>query len=608
MTATQRTIGRARRRLVGQTTLRALGWSLLLASAVAAAAVVATQSFGVRLEWWAYATLGGVALLVAILVGVMRRPEPDAVAVLVDDRLNLKDKLGTSLYAVTLDDNELTRQVIDDAERAAASANVGEAFPVRPTKVWAWALGGAAVVALLTLDPLGLYDSALQRAEAAKVQAAEAQELEELLAQAKEEAEKLAAEDEPEAQDEDAAAMDPAELEEQLEALLTQKDLSNPEDQREAAAEVSDLQEKFEEAVAQQQAAVEALQNTMSQIDPGETGPADRFADALRRGDFSQAQEELAKLADELQAGDLSESQQEALAEQMSQLSEQLEQLAEQQQDMSEQAEQAAQQAMENAGMSQEQMDQLAEDGFDPEAVQQALQQALEQMQGMSAEEAQQMAEQLQQQMENAMQQAQNSENAGDAAEQLSQAMQQMSQAMQEQTQQNQQLSDALQQMQQELSECAGEQGDLQDMQSANQKLQEALEKLAGNGQQPGEGGPGQNGQGQGGQGGQANNGVGPGWGHGSGGDPLGDERAPLGTGKHASSDIQEGNGGRVIASWTRDGQMAKGESTVTFNQAVTEAKAEAERAVTEERVPKRYQKSIKDYFGNLPDSPEAAE
>ena len=596
MTATQRTIGRARRRLLWQTTLRTAGWCVLIAAGAAAVALVATQWFGVTLDWWVYAGLGGVAVLVAALIGLSRRPAADQVAVMVDDRLGLKDSLGTSLYAEQLDDNELTRQVIDDAERVAASANVGDAFPVKPTRIWAYALGGAAVVALLTLDPLGLQDRALQRAAAAQAAAEEAKQIEEALAAAKDEAETLAeqAEEEDGGSAEEMAAED---LEEQLEAMLSQRDLTNPEDRQEAAAEVSGMQDKFEDAIAQKQAEVEALQNAMSSLDAGERGPADDFADALRRGDFSAAQEELAKLADEMESGDLSESQKQQMAEQMQQLADQLDQLAEQQQQLSEQAEQAASQAMENAGLTQEQMDQLAEGGYDPEAVQQAMQKAMEQMQGMSQQEAQQMAQQMQQAMQDAMQQAQNNGEAGDAAQQLAQQMQQMSKAMQEQTQQNQQLSEAMQQMQQQLGECASGQEQLDGMKSASQKMQEAMQRLAGQGNQPGSGnGPP-----------SAGGGTGPGEGDGSGGNPLGDERAPLGTGSHAASDTQNGQGVRVIASWTRDGQMSKGEAQTSYNRAVTDAQADAERAVTEQRVPKRYQKSIKDYFGNLPDSPEAS-
>ena len=92
--------------------------------------------------------------------------------------------------------------------------------------------------------------------------------------------------------------------------------------------------------------------------------------------------------------------------------------------------------------------------------------------------------------------------------------------------------------------------------------------------------------------------------GDGSGGNPIGEERAALGTASHASSDMQEGQGGRVLASWTRDGQMSKGEAKLSFNRAVTDAKADAERAVTEDRTPKRYHKAIKDYFSNLPEAP----
>ncbi|MEM9881731.1 MAG: hypothetical protein AAF800_02290 [Planctomycetota bacterium] len=591
MTATQRTIGRARRRLTGHAALRGLGWAWLVVAALVAIAASTLHYLGLAAPWWAYAAAAGAALLVTGLVAWACRPDAEQVAVLIDKRLELKDRLGTSLYAAKLDDSELTRQVIDDAEQAAGTAAVGRAFPVRPTKVWVATLTVAAIAAVLAFDPLGLQLMAAERAEAKRLAAQQAEELEEALAQAQAEAERLAEESgDAEQNNADPDAMDPAELSDRLEAMLTQRDLSNPEDQREAAAEISDLQERFEQSVEQQRAEVEALQNAMSQLDAGETGPADDFADALRRGDFAEAQQQLAELAAAMQDGDLSESQQDQLAQQMQQLSDQLDALAEQQQQLAEQAERAAQQAMDDAGLSEEQQQQLAEGGYDPEAVRQAMQQAMEQMQGMSRQEAQQMAEQLQQQMQEAMQESQNGENAGDAAEQLARQMQQMSRAMQEQGMDNQQLSEAMQQMQQQLGECADQQGDLQNMQNANQRMQEAMQRLAGNGQQPGQSGGG--------------TGVGPGEGDGSGGNPLGEERPALGTARHASGDIQDGSGGRVISSWTRDGQMAAGEAQTTFNEAVTEARAEAERAVTEDRTPRRYHRAIKDYFGNLPEEP----
>ena len=45
----------------------------------------------------------------------------------------------------------------------------------------------------------------------------------------------------------------------------------------------------------------------------------------------------------------------------------------------------------------------------------------------------------------------------------------------------------------------------------------------------------------------------------------------------------------------------------MTFNQAVQEARAEGERAVSEQRVPKRYHRAIKQYLGNLPEVPADA-
>ena len=54
------------------------------------------------------------------------------------------------------------------------------------------------------------------------------------------------------------------------------------------------------------------------------------------------------------------------------------------------------------------------------------------------------------------------------------------------------------------------------------------------------------------------------------------------------------------------NGEMSPGQATVEFDQAVTEARTDAERAVTEDRVPRRYHGTVKDYFQQLPDSPDA--
>ena len=61
-----------------------------------------------------------------------------------------------------------------------------------------------------------------------------------------------------------------------------------------------------------------------------------------------------------------------------------------------------------------------------------------------------------------------------------------------------------------------------------------------------------------------------------------------------------------MIASWTENGEVAPGEATVQFNASRTEAVQAAERAVTEDRVPRRYHESVKDYFQQLPDDPNA--
>jgi len=749
MTASQRTIARVRRRLVLGRGLRLAGWTLLVLAVVSAVTLVVAQVVGFAVPGAWYAWAGGGALAGALAMGLIAarlgRPAADAVAVRVDERLGLKDTLSTARYAESLADGAVARRVREDAEAVAggvAKGRLREAFPVMPTRVWGWALGGVAGVAVLSLDPLGLVERATNRNAQAAVADATAEAARDALEEAKQAADTLAEKAEPETAESEAGspadALDPETLSERLTAMLSQRDLANPEDRREAAAEVSDLHDLASEQAETREKEVQAMENLLSGMDPGEPGPATEFAQAMRRSDFAQARQELSRMGDALANGQLSDAQKQQMSEQLATMGEQLRQRAKQQRQQAQAAEQAAQQALRDAGLTEEQVEQLGKKSQDADAVKDALEEAKppQSPQERRTQEAQ--AEKLAEQNRDAAEQKDRGEQAGDRAEQMAEQMKKMADAVgedppqepstadaaqdgqnggqeggdegaQEQTagaesqpgeqpggqdgeeggeqnpqqtgeqpgdeagaepsqqagsrdsgeqgetgepgepgepgsepggeqgsqsaeasqsesrseprteqQKQQQMSEAMQQMQEQLGQSEQQQQGAEGAKSAARSLQQAMQQMSGQpGAQPGAQPGSQPGAQPGGQGNQPGppTGVGgqqagampgPGKGQGSGGNPLGAERPALGAGSHVSKDIQEGRGGRVLSSWTEGGEMEPGEARLEFDAAVTEARAEAERAVGDDRTPQRYHKAIRDYFGNLPEAPPA--
>ena len=57
---------------------------------------------------------------------------------------------------------------------------------------------------------------------------------------------------------------------------------------------------------------------------------------------------------------------------------------------------------------------------------------------------------------------------------------------------------------------------------------------------------------------------------------------------------------GPVIASMLVQGSQIRGESTATFQQAVTAGRAEAAEAIEHSRVPRKYENAVRNYFGRL--------
>jgi hypothetical protein len=602
MNAVRNAIKRTRRRVFVDRWLRTLGWLALAWVGIALSILLADRLASLTLPvnlWWTFGVPAGVLFMLAPILAWMRRPDEKSTAGMIDERLGLKDSLGTAIYVETLKDNPFAHQVQQDANRLASKTRLDEAFTIRLGAGWGYAAPAGAVLALLVaflpagLDLLGLNErEAEQQFQQAQAEEAQRQILEAntLVRNVKTSESEL-------------VEADPDDILKDL-ASLTQRDLTNPDFRRETIAKLADVQEKLAAAEQAKHQQIQTVKNQMSRLDPGKRGPADRFADAMRRGDFEAAQKELQRLADGLEGMPAAEKN--ALQQQLQNMADQVKQMAAQQKQIQQQAQQNIQKQLKQAGLSQQQIQQLQQQGYSQQAVQKALQQ-----QGMSQQQAQQTAKQVQQQQ----QQAQNANQSASQNQGLSSSFGQMAQSLGQQGQQSQQnqqgqqqgqqgqqqgqqgqqgsqFSQSAWQGQQQLSQMAQMQNQMQQMQQAQQQMQNAMNSMNQNGQ--GQGQQQSQGAGQGGQ--KAGSGI--------DNNPLG---KPYQTGPYAvrtEGDIQQKQG-RVIASWQEDGEMSAGDATVEFDRAITEARTDAERAVTEDRVPRRYHESIKDYFKQLPDAPD---
>ena len=593
MTPMQKTLSAARRRYRLQRMLQVLGWSLTLVVSLAILLVLVERLLGIQWNPWLYAGMVLVAVLVALVAGLRKAPDNRALASIMDDRLHLKDRLATALFVDRMED-PFAQQVKHEAQQAAVQVQLQQAFPYRWTRPWGWVLPLLAVTLglyfTLPKDWLGLGETRARQELWSQQQAQGAEQARKELAKTVEVLQQLKGSQDLEET--------PAELKKSLQGLaeITQKELTSPQSRQEAAARLSEVQEKLAQQTRQREEVVQAMQSAMSRLDAGQPGPADRFAQALQRGNFAAAMKELENLSNELD--NLSAEDRQALQQQLQNLARQLAQAAQNH------AQQLMQQAMQDAGLSEQQQHQIQQQLQQGASTQQLAQQL--QQQGMSPQQAQQLAQQLSQQHQH----SQNCSQCQAGSQQISQAMQQLAQSAGSQGQQGQsgpnpQWQQGQGQMSQQLSQMAQMQQQLQQMQQAQSQMQQAMQSL-GQGQGMGQGiaqGPmpwmNNPWQPQ-----QPSGGLGQGIGGQPGGNPMGAQRQLSGYQTEAQSENTQGQG-RVIASWLSQGENAAGPAEVEFNTAVREARSDAERAMTEDRVPQRYHQTIKHYFNQLPQSPE---
>lgn len=428
----KRQVARARFRLVVQQFLTIATWSLFAALLIAVVGVaipkiwaLAPTSTDQGSQIWHISWIAGsvVAGLITAIVAtyLVRRGELEA-AIEIDRRFGLKERVSSTL---ALDEEsqstEIGEALVADAEHRVRRIDVRERFSVGFS--WRNLLPILPAVALailmLLVADVRLAPKKVEAKETPvedKEQVIEAQkQLKKKIQQQRKKAEEL-------------GLKDAEELLKQIEKAVQDIDKKAQGDRKKTMVQLNDLKKKIEEQ-RKKSGGAEDLKKQLQQLGKPQQGPADKMANAMRRGDFGKAMKALKELQKKVENGELDKE------EAKKQLQKQMEQMQKKMQEMAD----ANKKAMENL---QKQIDDAKKAG--DKQKQQQLQKQMDQMQ-QQQQQAQQMQKLAQQMGEVAK-----AMKAGDKAA-AAQQLQQMAQQMQ----QMQQQMDELEMMDEMLDQLA---------------------------------------------------------------------------------------------------------------------------------------------------------
>ena len=305
MGALERIVARAGRRTAFDLALLGSGRGLAIGVGGGLALLVLERATGLVVPLAAYPILVAVAVVIAAIVAVLGRPSSFDIAVRLDRRLGLKDRLGTGV-AIRHDRTrgELTELARLDAQRIAETIDIRRATPIRLTPIWPVAvlLGAtltAGVAFLPALGAAGAREPAVARAALQQQRAEIVETIDETM----------------DALDQDALDTVSRQSMETLERLAQQ--LGEP-----ATDEIELARLRDESAATMQEMADRLAQDAQRNLEvvdevtrrfaaaeqpdaPSHEPPAElsEFLDAVRRGELDEAAErfdELLQRADEL--------------------------------------------------------------------------------------------------------------------------------------------------------------------------------------------------------------------------------------------------------------------------------------------------------------------
>jgi hypothetical protein len=504
-----------------------------------AAAAQRALGLGVPAAWmvWPLAAAAAALTCVPWLLG---RPSLMRTALLMDERLRFKERFSTAL-ALSGSEDAFARAAVAEAHASARRAELSGRFAVRPSRRWAyagaaWVVAAAVVLFMPTLDLLGYLKHRRERDEQARQLREAREEVHEAVAPVKAAVRQLGN----------------PELAKRLTELENPAAGARPEDvRREAIRRLDDLSREIEKLKGGERlATMRGTAEMLKRLRPTAGGLKRELNRALAEGKFAEAAAMARELREQMGSGELSAEEREALAKQLEDITEQLERL-------SERAAERAREALEDAGLDGE----LAK--LEGEDLREALKKA-----GLSEEEIDELVQKLNQCQGTCKRLARLSEGFdccdGEGLISL----------------------DELAALEAELALLEAVRADLDRAEAGQEEIDKAIALLG----EGGLAGPRERRELRAGR-------LGPGAGWGRGLQPADEVSKATG---HKIGVKNKPAEGAIIASWYFKGPQVSGEAKRKYQEVVQAGKDRAAEAISEKRIPRKYEESVKKYFDAL--------
>jgi hypothetical protein len=344
----EKPVGRVLRRMRFQRFLAALVWCWCVGLGLVAIAIIADK-LGRHIpvaDWVPFAVAGGVGLCVAALFATLTGPSRIDAAVAIDRVFHLNERVSTSLTLPDdLRETPAGRALLADAIKHVSGLDVGSKFGLRmPRLAWVPLLPAALALGLLFAPDW------TQRIANAKTRGDSAAEREVVSKQATALTKKIAA------QRKDLDKNLFAETEKllaEIEKATQELAKAPPNEKDKAMVELNKLSDALKDR-QKQLGGTEQISRQLKQLkEMTFSGPADKFAKEMAKGDFAQAAQELKKIQEKLSSGKMTEAEKKALKDQISEMKQQLEKLAN-----LEERKKQLEEARKNGGLTQKQFEQ----------------------------------------------------------------------------------------------------------------------------------------------------------------------------------------------------------------------------------------------------------